>query len=71
MLWLILFSLAIAGLVIARRLHLTDEIHGVAVYCASSLAVIWGLAVAPSEAQISLGLLTLGGLQLRGFRSKA
>lgn len=71
MLWFILFGLAIAGLIIARRLHLIDEIYAVALYCASSLAAIWGLAVAPSEAQIGLGLLTLGGLQLQGCRPKA
>ena len=71
MLWFILFSLAIAGLVIARRLHLMDEIYGVALYCASSVAALWGLAVAPSEAQISLGLLTLGGLQLQARRVKS
>lgn len=71
MLWFILFGLAIAGLTLARRLHLIDEIYGVAFYCASSVAALWGLMVAPSEAQISLGLLTLGGLQLQSLRIKS
>ncbi len=71
MLWFILFGLAIAGIAIARHLHLIDEIYGLAFYCASSLAALWGLAVAPSEAQISLGLLTLGGLQLQARRLKS
>lgn len=68
MLWFVLIGLAIAGLAIARYFRFVDEIHGLALYCASSLAALWGLAVAPSEAQISLGLLTLGGLQFQTRR---
>ncbi len=70
MLWFVLIGLAIVGLVTARYLHVMDEIHGLALYCAASLAALWGLAVAPSEAQISVGLLTLGGLQLQARRIK-
>lgn len=70
MLWFILMGLAIASLAIARYLHVIDEIYGLALYCTASLAGLWGLAVAPSEAQISLGLLTLGGLHLQTARLK-
>ena len=70
MLWFILFGLAIAGIIVARRLHWVDEIYGLAFYSASSLAALWGLMLAPSEAQISLGILTLGGVQLQARRAR-
>lgn len=71
MLWFVLIGLAIASLAMARYFRLLDEIYSLALYFTSSLAALWGLAVAPSEAQISLGLLTLGGLQLQALRIKS
>ncbi|NJN31355.1 MAG: hypothetical protein HC824_13720 [Synechococcales cyanobacterium RM1_1_8] len=67
MLWFALCLLAIACLQWAKRLHLLDEIYALALYSTGSLAALWGLAIAPSEAQIGLGILTLGGLQLRAI----
>lgn len=68
--WMTLTPLAAAsGLaMMARRLQAVEEIYALALYGASLVAGLWGLAIAPEWVRLFLGLLVLCLLTL--FKSR-
>ena len=61
MLWLLAITVTLSLLVLATRLGVTDEVHSVALYVTAFVSGLWGIAIAPVEAQLTLALLTLSG----------
>lgn len=67
--WLLLLALAIAFASIARHLKTLDEVFTLALYCTGILSAFWGFVVAPTLAQIMLGVLAFGWLQMSSLRT--
>ena len=62
--WLALLMGALVLAFWGRLLATQDEVYALAIYSASSLMAIWGLAIAPSPTPITLGVLALGWVQI-------
>lgn len=67
--WLILLATASAFVALGKFLKPTDEIHAIAVYSAGLLSAFWGLAMAPGEVLLGLGMLAFGWLQISAPRA--
>jgi hypothetical protein len=67
--WLTLLTLAIAFASIPRHLKTLDEVFALALYCTGILSALWGFIVAPTLAQIMLGALAFGWLQVSSLRA--
>jgi len=61
MLWLLAITVTLSLLVLTTQLGITDEVHSVALYVTAFISGLWGIAIAPVEAQLTLALLALGG----------
>lgn len=69
MYWLILFAIAITLAGLGKRLASVDEVYALALYIAGLFSSLGGLVLAPTSAQITLGVLALGWLQASAIRS--
>lgn len=61
MLWLLAITVTPALFVLGKRLGVTDEVHSVALYVTALVSGLWGIVLAPVEAQLALELLVLAG----------
>ncbi|NET36932.1 MAG: hypothetical protein F6K19_33720 [Cyanothece sp. SIO1E1] len=67
--WLMLLAVALVLKFLGQHLQQTDEVHALAIYSAGILSVIWGFAIAPASAQLTLEALAFGWLQVSSLRS--
>lgn len=67
--WSILFAAALIFATLGKQLKPADEVYGIAVYSAGIWSALWGFAIAPTLAQIMLGAIALGWLQLNSLRT--
>lgn len=67
--WLMILLIALVLMLWGRWLTIIDEIYSLAVYTTSILMVVLGLAIAPSNIPVLLGILALGWIQLRLSKS--
>lgn len=68
MLWLVMLVAATMLATIGKRTKITDDVHVLALYIGSLLSGWWGLATAPSEIQITVGILALCGIKISSHR---
>lgn len=68
MLWFYLIVLAIALVVIGRRLQKTEQVHSIALNCTGLLSVTWGFTLAPPSIQLLLGFILFGLVQFYTLR---
>lgn len=66
MTWLLLVAIALLLFPIGWRLGGIDEIYPLVIYSLGVLGFLWGLAIAPTPAQITLEVCALGWFRLRG-----
>lgn len=59
MLWLSLLAISLTCVFLGKRLSAIDEVYALALYGATILRGLWGMALAPSSAQFLLGVVTL------------
>lgn len=67
--WFWLLAAAIAFTNLGKHLQSRDEVYAIATYSAGILSALWGFAIAPTAAQLTLGILALGWLQVSSFRT--
>jgi len=65
MLWLILLSIALVLATVGWRLKAIDEVYFLALYSSVGVSAVWGFIVAPVSAQLTLGALALGWVQMK------
>lgn len=65
MTWSILLAIALVLSIAGRKLASQDQVYALAVYCTSTLTALWGLAIAPGSAFLTVALLALGWVQLQ------
>jgi hypothetical protein len=59
MIWILLLSTAIACLYWGQYRRIRDDVYRVSLYSAGVLSGLWGWAIAPPAAQMTLGVLVL------------
>lgn len=67
--WSMLLAAALIFAVLGKYLKPVDEVYAVATYTAGILSALWGFAIAPISAQLTLGVLALGWLQVSSLRT--
>ncbi|MGF1523134.1 MAG: hypothetical protein ACFBSF_12535 [Leptolyngbyaceae cyanobacterium] len=67
--WFVLFAIAIVFVTCGKRLQPVDEVYALATYCAGVLSVIWGFVIAPTIAQLLVGTLAFGWVQVNSPRT--
>ncbi|MEL6776947.1 MAG: hypothetical protein AAFO06_06795 [Cyanobacteria bacterium J06597_16] len=61
MLWLVVMAVTLMLVACGKRLRALDEVYAMALYIAAGMSGLWGIAIAPTEAQLILGISTLLG----------
>lgn len=67
--WLVMLSVAIFALTLARTLQHADEVYGLAVRGTGFFSALWAFAAAPPFAQLALILFAFGWLQFESPRA--
>ena len=65
MTWLLLLAIAPVLFLVKRWLKLSAEIHTLSLFSIGISSFLWGFAIAPDIAQITLEVLSLGLLKLK------
>lgn len=68
--WLVLWAIALIILFIRRRISFADEVYALSIYMMSLFSFLWGFAIAPIPAQVTLEVLTLGWIKTQVFRNR-
>ena len=67
--WLMMLSVAIFALPLARSLQHADEVYGLAIHGTGLFIALWGFIAAPPLAQLALILLAFSWLQFESLRA--
>lgn len=66
MTWLLLLVIALTLVPIGWWLGGLDEIYPLVIYSIGIISILWGLAIAPTPAQITVEVCALGWFRLKG-----
>lgn len=67
--WLVLLAIALVLICFTRQLALKDDVYRLALQATGLTSAVWGFTIAPLVAQITLGVLALGCLQVYSLRT--